>query len=182
MTSYATSRRLRPRQSPFNISDWGGEAPPEDARWAYGTPPAGNANFAWLQHIVHHLALAGVAGVVLANGSMSSTQNGESAIRQALIEGVNGAPGVVDCMVALPGQLFYSTQIPACLWFLARDKSNGIARKRQAARSAGRDPVHRRPQAWPHGGPDAEGVLGRGRGEDRTDLSRVARGSGCGGV
>ncbi|MBB3773240.1 type I restriction enzyme M protein [Angulomicrobium tetraedrale] len=113
---------------PFNISDWGGERLREDARWAYGTPPAGNANFAWVQHIVHHLAPAGVAGVVLANGSMSSTQNNEGAIRQALIEGVKGAPGVVDCMVALPGQLFYSTQIPVCLWFLARDKSNGIAR------------------------------------------------------
>lgn len=113
---------------PFNISDWGGERLREDVRWAYGTPPAGNANFAWVQHIVHHLAPSGVAGVVLANGSMSSTQNNEGAIRQALIEGVKGAPGVVDCMVALPGQLFYSTQIPVCLWFLARDKSNGIAR------------------------------------------------------
>ncbi|PWR18401.1 N-6 DNA methylase [Zavarzinia aquatilis] len=113
---------------PFNISDWGGDRLREDVRWKYGTPPAGNANFAWLQHIVHHLAPAGIAGVVLANGSMSSTQNGEGAIRQALIEGVSGAPGVVDCIVALPGQLFYSTQIPACLWFLARDRSNGIAR------------------------------------------------------
>jgi len=97
-------------------------------RWKYGIPPACNANFAWVQHIVHHLAPSGVAGVVLANGSMSSTQNSEGEIRRALIEGVNGAPGVVDCMVALPGQLFYSTQIPVCLWFLARDKSNGIAR------------------------------------------------------
>ncbi|MGE0150401.1 MAG: type I restriction-modification system subunit M [Parvibaculaceae bacterium] len=113
---------------PFNISDWGGERLREDMRWKYGAPPAGNANFAWVQHIVHHLAPAGVAGVVLANGSMSSTQNGEDAIRRALIEGVNGAPGVVDCMVALPGQLFYSTQIPVCLWFLARDRSNGVAR------------------------------------------------------
>jgi type I restriction enzyme M protein len=113
---------------PFNISDWGGDRLREDVRWRYGVPPAGNANFAWVQHIVHHLAPAGVAGVVLANGSMSSTQNGEDTIRRALIEGVGGAPGVVDCMVALPGQLFYSTQIPVCLWFLARDKSNGIAR------------------------------------------------------
>ncbi len=100
----------------------------EDVRWKYGIPPAGNANFGWVQHIVHHLSPSGVAGVVLANGSMSSTQNGEGEIRRALIEGVNGAPGVVDCMVALPGQLFYSTQIPVCLWFLARDKSNGVAR------------------------------------------------------
>ncbi len=113
---------------PFNISDWGGDRLREDVRWAYGTPPAGNANFAWVQHIVHHLAPSGVAGVVLANGSMSSTQNSEGEIRRALIEGANGAPGVVDCMVALPGQLFYSTQIPVCLWFLAKDKSNGIAR------------------------------------------------------
>jgi len=113
---------------PFNISDWGGDRLREDVRWKYGIPPAGNANFAWVQHIVHHLAPAGVAGVVLANGSMSSTQNGEGDIRRALIEGANGAPGVVDCMIALPGQLFYSTQIPVCLWFLARDKSNGIAR------------------------------------------------------
>jgi len=113
---------------PFNISDWGGDRLREDVRWKYGVPPASNANFAWVQHIVHHLAPSGVAGVVLANGSMSSTQSGEDTIRRSLIEGVNGAPGVVDCMVALPGQLFYSTQIPVCLWFLARDKSNGIAR------------------------------------------------------
>ena len=117
---------------PFNISDWGGNRLSDDVRWKYGAPPAGNANFAWVQHIVHHLAPSGVAGVVLANGSMSSTQNSEGDIRRALIEGVKKeneeVPGVVDCMVALPGQLFYSTQIPVCLWFLARDKSNGIAR------------------------------------------------------
>ena len=110
---------------PFNISDWGGERLREDARWRYGIPPAGNANFAWLQHILHHLSPSGTAGVVLANGSMSSTQSGEGEIRRAMIEGE-----VVDCMIALPGQLFYSTQIPACLWFLAQDKSNGIARDR----------------------------------------------------
>lgn len=114
---------------PFNISDWGGDRLREDLRWKYGSPPVGNANFAWVQHIVHHLSPTGVAGVVLANGSMSSTQSGEDNIRKALVEGVNGTPGVVDCMVALPGQLFYSTQIPVCLWFLARNKSNGIARK-----------------------------------------------------
>jgi type I restriction enzyme M protein len=113
---------------PFNISDWGGDRLREDVRWKYGVPPASNANFAWVQHIAHHLAPAGVAGVVLANGSMSSTQNSEGTIRQALIEGVKGAPGVVDCMVALPGQLFYSTQIPVCLWFLARDRSNGLVK------------------------------------------------------
>jgi type I restriction enzyme M protein len=108
---------------PFNISDWGGERLREDARWEYGIPPKGNANYAWLQHILHHLGPKGTAGVVLANGSMSSQQSGEGEIRKAMIEGE-----VVDCMIALPGQLFYSTQIPACLWFLAKDKSNGIAR------------------------------------------------------
>ena len=105
---------------PFNISDWGGERLAGDKRWQYGTPPARNANFAWVQHIVHHLAPAGVAGFVLANGSMSSNQSGEGEIRKNLIEA-----DLVDCMVALPGQLFYSTQIPACLWFLARDRKDG---------------------------------------------------------
>ncbi len=111
---------------PFNISDWGGERLAGDKRWQYGTPPKGNANFAWVQHIVHHLAPAGVAGFVLANGSMSSNQSGEGEIRKNLIEA-----GLVDCMVALPGQLFYSTQIPACLWFLARDRKNGKFRDRR---------------------------------------------------
>ena len=105
---------------PFNISDWGGGRLREDARWRFGAPPVGNANYAWLQHIHHHLAPDGTAGVVLANGSMSSAQSGEGAIRRAMVEG-----DVVDCMVALPGQLFYSTQIPACLWFLARNKNPG---------------------------------------------------------
>lgn len=103
---------------PFNVSDWGGERLREDARWTYGVPPVGNANYAWLQHILWHLAPGGTAGVVLANGSMSSGQSGEDTIRRAMVEA-----DVVDCMVALPGQLFYSTQIPACLWFLARDRS-----------------------------------------------------------
>ena len=105
---------------PFNISDWGGERLREDVRWQFGVPPVGNANFAWLQHIHHHLAPNGTAGVVLANGSMSSQQSGEGEIRKAMIEA-----DVVDCMVALPGQLFYSTPIPACLWFLARNKNPG---------------------------------------------------------
>jgi type I restriction enzyme M protein len=111
---------------PFNISDWGGERLRDDKRWKYGVPPAGNANFAWVQHIVHHLAPAGVAGFVLSNGSMSSNQSGEGEIRKNLIEA-----DLVDCMVALPGQLFYSTQIPACLWFLARDRKNGKFRDRR---------------------------------------------------
>ena len=102
---------------PFNVSDWGGERLADDTRWRYGVPPKGNANFAWVQHIVHHLAPAGVAGFVLANGSMSSSQSGEGLIRRGLLEA-----DLVDCLVALPGQLFYSTQIPACLWFLARGR------------------------------------------------------------
>ncbi len=105
---------------PFNVSDWGGERLREDGRWTYGPPPAGNANYAWLQHILWHLAPNGTAGVVLANGSMSSSQSGEDVIRRAMVEA-----NVVDCMVALPSQLFYSTQIPACLWFLARNKNPG---------------------------------------------------------
>ena len=104
----------------FNDSDWGGDRLREDARWVFGFPPAGNANYAWLQHILHHLAPTGKAGVVLANGSMSSTQSGEGDIRRAMVEG-----DVVDCMIALPSQLFYSTPIPACLWFLSRNKNPG---------------------------------------------------------
>ena len=110
----------------FNDSDWRGQLLREDKRWVYGAPPAGNANFAWVQHIIHHLAPAGVAGFVLANGSMSSNQSGEGEIRNKLVEA-----DLVDCMIALPGQLFYSTQIPACLWFLARDRRNGIFRDRR---------------------------------------------------
>ena len=105
---------------PFNISDWGGDRLREDARWKFGVPPVGNANFAWLEHIHYHLAPNGVAGVVLANGSMSSAQSGEGDIRRNMVEG-----DTVDCMIALPGQLFYSTQIPACLWFVARNKNPG---------------------------------------------------------
>src|SRR6266851_2777104 len=102
---------------PFNMSDWGGERLREDVRWKYGVPPASNANFAWVQHFIHHLSPTGLAGFVLANGSMSSNQSGEGEIRKAIIEA-----DIVDCMVALPGQLFFSTQIPVCLWFLARNK------------------------------------------------------------
>jgi type I restriction enzyme M protein len=96
---------------PFNDSDWGGERLREDVRWKYGVPPPGNANFAWVQHFIHHLAPTGIAGFVLANGSMSSNISGEGRIRKAIIEA-----DLVDCMVALPGQLFYSTPIPVCLW------------------------------------------------------------------
>jgi type I restriction enzyme M protein len=111
---------------PFNDSDWRGELLKDDKRWAYGVPPAGNANYAWVQHFIYHLAPTGLAGFVLANGSMSSGQSGEGEIRKAIIEA-----DLVDCMVALPGQLFYSTQIPVCLWFLARNKKNGKFRDRR---------------------------------------------------
>jgi len=111
---------------PFNDSDWRGELLKEDKRWVYGVPPAGNANFAWVQHFIYHLAPTGLAGFVLANGSMSSSQSGEGEIRQRMIEA-----DIVDCMVALPGQLFYSTQIPVCLWFLTRNKKNGRFRDRR---------------------------------------------------
>ena len=111
---------------PFNAKDWGGERLAKDVRWKFGAPSSGSANFAWVQHFIHHLAPNGQAGFVLANGSMSSNQSGEGEIRKAIVEA-----DLVDCMVALPGQLFYSTQIPACLWFLARDKKNGRFRDRR---------------------------------------------------
>ena len=105
---------------PFNDSDWKGELLREDIRWKYGTPPTGNANFAWVQHFIYHLSPTGTAGFVLANGSMSSNTSGEGDIRQSIIEA-----DLVDCMVALPSQLFYNTMILACLWFIARDKGRG---------------------------------------------------------
>src|SRR5438067_5946915 len=110
---------------PFNDSNWRGELLKDDKRWVYGVPPAGNANFAWVQHFIHHLAPTGLARVVLANGSMSSNQSGEGEIRKAIVEAA-----LVDCMVALSGQLFYATQIAVCLWFLARNKRNGRFRDR----------------------------------------------------
>jgi len=131
---------------PFNVSDWGGERLRHDARWKFGAPPVGNANFAWVQHFIHHLKPTGTAGFVLANGSMSSNTSGEGEIRRRIVEA-----DLVDCMVALPGQLFYTTQIPVCLWFLARDKKNHHFRDRRGqtlfidARKLGRltDRIHR---------------------------------------
>ena len=111
---------------PFNVKDWGGERLADDKRWQFGVPPARNANFAWVQHMVYHLSPSGIAGFVLANGSMSSKQSGEGEIRKNLVEA-----DLVDCMVALPGQLFYSTQIPACLWFVARGRAGSHFRDRQ---------------------------------------------------
>jgi type I restriction enzyme M protein len=104
---------------PFNISDWGGEHLRDDPRWKHGTPPAGNANFAWIQHMLHHLAPTGTMATVLANGSLSSKQSGEGDIRKNLVE-----DDLVECIVALPDKLFYTTGIPVCLWFLTKDKSN----------------------------------------------------------
>ena len=116
---------------PFNDSDWFRKD--DDVRWQFGVPPKGNANFAWVQHFIHHLAPSGYAGFVLANGSMSSNQSGEGEIRRAMIEA-----DLVDCMVAMPGQLFYSTQIPVCLWFLTRDKGRGLPSPRPSPKGRGR--------------------------------------------
>ncbi len=104
---------------PFNVSDWNGELLREDLRWQFGSPPAGNANYAWLQHSTTKLSPSGTAAILMANGSMNSNTSGEGEIRRNMIEG-----GIVDCMVALPGQLFFNTMIPVCLWILARDRSN----------------------------------------------------------
>jgi len=111
---------------PFNSSDWGGDRVREDKRWKFGIPPVGNANFAWVQHFIHHLNPTGLAGFVLANGSMSTNTSGDGEIRKGIIEA-----DLVDCTVAMPGQLFYSTQIPVCLWFVARDKRNSRLRDRR---------------------------------------------------
>ncbi len=104
---------------PFNISDWGVEHLQDDIRWRYGVPPKGNANYGWIQHMIHHLSPKGTAGFVLANGSMSSQSSGEGEIRKKLIEA-----DLVDCIVTLPSQLFFNTGIPACLWFVSRDRAN----------------------------------------------------------
>lgn len=111
---------------PFNVSDWHGELLREDVRWRFGVPPVGNANFAWVQHMIHHLAPHGIAGFVLANGSLSANTSNEREIRKNIIEA-----DLVDCMIALPTQLFFNTQIPACLWFIARDRENHKFRNRQ---------------------------------------------------
>src|SRR2546426_8095223 len=128
------------------MSDWGGDGLREDVRWKFGVPPARNANYAWIEHIIYHLAPSGTAGFVMANGTMVSNSSGEGEIRKAIVEG-----DLVDCMVALPGQLFYGSQIPVCLWFLARDRMNGRFRDRRGhvffidARKVGRmvDRTHR---------------------------------------
>jgi type I restriction enzyme M protein len=115
---------------PFNISDWGGDQLRDDPRWTYGTPPVGNANYAWLQHMLHHLAPTGTMATVLANGSLSSKQSGEGEIRQKMVEA-----DVVECIVAMPSQLFYTAQIPVCLWFLTKDKSDRKVRSERTQRA-----------------------------------------------
>ncbi|WP_259015375.1 type I restriction-modification system subunit M [Emticicia fluvialis] len=110
---------------PFNVSDWGGEQLRTDGRWQYGTPPTGNANFAWMQHFLYHLAPSGQAGVVLAKGALTSKTSGEGDIRKTLIE-----KGFIDCIVNLPAKLFLNTQIPAALWFMSRNRKNGKYRDR----------------------------------------------------
>jgi len=111
---------------PFNMSDWGGDRLKKDARWKFGAPPVNNANYAWIQHFFHHLSPSGISGFVMANGSMSTSTSAELEIRKNIIEN-----DWIDCMIALPGQLFYTTQIPVCLWFLARNKKNGKFRDRR---------------------------------------------------
>ena len=110
---------------PFNVSDWGGEHLADDIRWQYGIPYTGNANYAWVQHFIHHLAPSGTAGFVLANGSLSSNTSSEGEIRKNILEA-----DLVDCIVALPPKLFYSTGIPVSLWFLTKNKGGNGGRKR----------------------------------------------------
>lgn len=111
---------------PFNVSDWGGDLMRNDGRWQYGTPPVGNANFAWMQHFIYHLSPSGQAGVVLSKGALTSKTSGEGDIRKALVEN-----GLIDCIVNLPAKLFLNTQIPAALWFMSRNRSNGKFRNRK---------------------------------------------------
>ena len=110
---------------PFNVSDWSGDLLRKDGRWKYGTPPTGNANYAWIQHFIYHLAPNGQAGFVLAKGSLTSKTSGEGEIRKNLIE-----TGLIDCIVNLPAKLFLNTQIPASLWFMSRNRTNGKYRNR----------------------------------------------------
>src|SRR5207248_678636 len=124
---------------PFNMRDWGSDQVAGDARWPFGEPPDSNANFAWIQHFIHHLAPDGRAGFVMANGSLSSAKNNEHVMREAIVRA-----DLVDCIVALPGQLFFTTPIPVCLWFIDRDKATSDERDRRGetlfidARSLGR--------------------------------------------
>jgi type I restriction enzyme M protein len=168
---------------PFNISDWSGKLLAEDVRWRYGKPPVGNANYAWIQHFIHHLAPpnghgGGVAGFVMANGSLSTTSGGEGEIRQRIVEA-----DLVDCIVALPAQLFLTTGIPACLWFLTRDKSG------KNLKDGGRDrggetlfidarklgSMQTRTLRVLTGGDDGESMLADGMGDPKpdSDIGRI---------
>ena len=168
---------------PFNVSDWSGKLLQEDVRWRYGTPPVGNANYAWIQHFIHHLAPpnghgGGVAGFVMANGSLSSGSGGEGQIRQRIVEA-----DLVDAIVALPAQLFLTTGIPACLWFLTRDKSGknlkAGGRDRQGetlfldARRLGT--LQTRTLRVLSGGDEGETLLADGLGDPKpdTDIGRI---------
>lgn len=168
---------------PFNVSDWSGQLLRDDVRWRYGTPPVGNANYAWIQHFIHHLAPpngrgGGVAGFVMANGSLSSNSGGEGEIRQRIVEA-----DLVDCIVALPAQLFYTTGIPVCLWFLTRDKTGknlpkgGRDRRGQSlfidARKLGT--MQTRTLRVLTGGDDGETLLADGRGDPQpdSDIGRI---------
>ncbi len=153
---------------PFNISEWWDAKLEGDARWRYGTPPRGNANFAWIQHMLHHLAPHGSMALLLANGSMSSGSGGEGEIRRALIEA-----DLVECMVALPGQLFTNTQIPACIWFLTKSKSARPLNSQLVSRPLRPDPLHRRPQARHHDRPRPARLHRRGFGKDHRHLPHL---------
>ncbi len=159
---------------PFNVSEWGGERLRDDPRWRYGVPPAGNANFAWIQHMLHHLSPMGTMVTVLANGSLSSQQSGEGEIRRNLVEA-----DLVECIVALPSQLFYTTQIPVCLWFLTKDKSGKFRRIGPSVSTAAaplqRGAVHRRAHPRAHGVAHQPRARRRGYRPDRRHLPCLAR-------
>lgn len=150
---------------PFNLSDWGQAALQEDVRWQYGLPPSGNANFAWIQHMVHHLSPRGKIGLVLANGALSSQSGGEGEIRRALVDA-----DLVEGIVALPSQLFYSTGIPVSLWFISRQKAQPGKTVFIDARQMGTMVTRKlRELTGPTPAPSLEG-----RGEDTTDIGRIA--------
>ena len=144
---------------PFNLSDWGADKLKDDVRWKYGLPPAGNANFAWMQHMIFHLAPRGRIGLVLANGSLSSQSSGEGEIRKKIIE-----DDLVDCIIAMPPQLFYTTQIPVSLWFLARDK-----------KAERKDAVYGCPEYGHNGDAKVTRADGRGHSEAGENLCRLYR-------
>ena len=154
---------------PFNIKQWGADKLAKDARWKYGVPPDGNANYAWLQHMTARLSADGRAGIVLANGSMTTTTGGEGDIRASMVKN-----DLVECMVTLPSQLFANTQIPACLWLLSKNKGQG---KRGGNGPAQGGALHRRAQArQPDPGlAQAEAVLRSGDTDNREDLPQLAR-------